>query len=235
MENAQLIVHAGAHKVPLDVIRALPVPQGTDTFKPVPHIDLIEALKQQLCARSMAVTREEYAIQNDGNLLFAVFDLAYMDDGSTYAALGLRTSNNKSMSLQIAVGKKVTVCDNKMFAGSMIALNQRHTKGFDLHSELAGGISRYQEQFRKLHDDVQIWRDSPIEDRKAKTMLYDLFTGDILPLRLLPDVHSSYFNNGYEKTAYGLLNACTEHTKVLNPGPEFRATVKLGRFWERHF
>jgi hypothetical protein len=234
-DGAKLITHVGAQKVSLDVLRALPVPQGTATFKPIPHIELAEALKQQLNARSLTVKKEEYAIQKEGNLLFAVFDLAWMEDEETYAALGIRTSNDKSMSLQMAVGKKVVVCDNKLFAGQIIALNRRHTSGFDLHSELARGISRYQEQSRKLQDDVQIWKNSSLEERRAKTLLYDIVTQGVVPVRLLPLIHRSYFNNGYQKTAFGLLNACTEHTKKLNVGPEFRATVKLGRFFERRF
>ena len=53
--------------------------------------------------------------------------LAYADTEDGTAALGLRTSNNKTMSIQLCAGLSVFVCDNLVFRGDLIALNRKHT------------------------------------------------------------------------------------------------------------
>jgi hypothetical protein len=51
-------------------------------------------------------------LRRDGSTLFGVLQLAYADTEDGVAALGLRTANNKTMSIQICAGLSVLVCDN---------------------------------------------------------------------------------------------------------------------------
>ena len=84
-------------------------------------------------------------VQREGAVLFGVIDLAWRQTTEFAATIGLRTANDKTMSLQIAVGFRVFVCDNLVFAGDVIALRRRHTSGLNLVREIAQAIDRYQD------------------------------------------------------------------------------------------
>src|SRR5207245_7555427 len=84
------------------------------------------------------------------SVLFGVLQLAYGETGDGIAALGLRTGNNKTMSLQICAGYRVFVCDNLAFRGDLIALKRKHTSGLNLKEELTLSVLRFQEHFCPL-------------------------------------------------------------------------------------
>jgi hypothetical protein len=42
--NGTLMVHTGGRHRPRDELAALPTPEATDTWKPVPHQELVESL-----------------------------------------------------------------------------------------------------------------------------------------------------------------------------------------------
>src|SRR5689334_4123229 len=105
------------------------MPSGTSTFKPIPHIELVESLERVLRQQQIAISQEKFAIRRDGSALFGVLNLAYSESEDGTAALGLRTSNDKTMSIQICAGLTVFVCDNLAFRGDLIALRRKHTSG----------------------------------------------------------------------------------------------------------
>jgi hypothetical protein len=68
--------------------------------------------------------------------------------------MGIRTSNDRSMSIQICAGLSVFVCDNLVFRGDLIALNRKHTSGLDLAAELTGAVGRFREHFGRLTGEI---------------------------------------------------------------------------------
>ena len=78
--------------------------------------------------------------------------------GEGGAAIGIRTSNDKSLALQLAIGYRVFVCDNMSFAGDLIALRRKHTGNLDLHKEFAEGIGRYVDPRQTATELLKVWR-----------------------------------------------------------------------------
>src|SRR5438128_11961008 len=147
MQHAQLLSHVDTDIVTRDQLRLVPVPEPTQTFKPIPHIELVDMLELVLQQNQIRIEEERFAIRRDGSVLFGVFQLAYGVTPDGRAALGLRTANNKTMSIQLCAGLAVFVCDNLAFSGDMIALRRKHTSGLNLRVELAGAVLRFQEHF----------------------------------------------------------------------------------------
>src|SRR3984893_9909849 len=87
-------------------------PDATRSFKPVPHIELIDTLEHVLKLNHITIRKEQVALRRDGLTLFGVLQLQYQDTSDGIAALGLRTSNNRTMSIQLCAGLSVFVCDN---------------------------------------------------------------------------------------------------------------------------
>ena len=48
MTQATLIAHCGAMKVTLEELRRIPTPDTTATYRPVPHIQLVETIQSRL-------------------------------------------------------------------------------------------------------------------------------------------------------------------------------------------
>lgn len=221
-----------------EALQLIAPPPATETWKPVAHFDLVHAIDRQLLVRGITIQREAFALQREGMRLFGVLDLAYETTADYCAALGLRTANDRTMALEICVGITVTVCDNMMFSGDVIALRRKHTAKFDLNADISRAVDRYLEHLRSLKGQVERFRETPISDTEAKGMIFEAFHRGILPIRLFPAVADTYFEPKPEwtdvvrGTHWGLANAFTRAIKQLAPAPAFEATTRLGKFLE---
>src|SRR5437867_11443175 len=193
MQHGQLLSHVDTDLVAREQLTLVETPVATRSFKPVPHIELIDTLDEVLGLNQIVIRKEEYALRRDGSTLFGVLQLAYADTEDGTAALGLRTSNNKTMSIQICAGLSVFVCDNLVFRGDLIALNRKHTSGLELRSELSTAVLRFQEHFGRLTSEISSLKELNLTDAQAKAIIHDVFVQGILPIRFLPDASRLYF------------------------------------------
>src|SRR5947207_12741200 len=97
------MVHAGSQKISRADVVNLPVPASTDTFKPIPHHEVVNALIETLGFRKIGVVRDEYAASPDGMKMFGVMDLETGFEGCRFS-IGLRNTNDKYMRLALTVG-----------------------------------------------------------------------------------------------------------------------------------
>ena len=193
MTHGTLISHVDTDLVTRDQLRAVETPQGTETWKPVPHIELVEMLDRVLRTCQITIREEQFALRRDGSMLFGVLELAYGETQEGTAALGLRTANDKSMSIQICAGLCVFVCDNLAFRGDLIALKRKHTSGLKLREELATAVLRFQEHFGRLVGEIEILKRRELQNVEAKALIHDVFAEGLMPVRLLPPVSQAYF------------------------------------------
>ncbi|HKF48330.1 MAG TPA: hypothetical protein VKB38_13290 [Terracidiphilus sp.] len=211
-------------------------PEGTDTHKPIAHINLVTSLIESLSFRHINVVKEEYAVSNDGMKLFGCLDLETMGDGFRFA-IGLRNANDKSMRLGLVVGVRILVCDNMAFSGDFEPVLAKHSKRFNLNDALAIGMEQMQRNFKPMADQIAGWRQAQLSDGQAKEIIYRAFIEDQLdaPKHLAKIVHHHYFEPEYPeftaRTKFSLQNAFTSAFKVLDPIPQYKATADLGRFF----
>jgi Domain of unknown function (DUF932) len=228
--SGRLIAHCGAEYVDREGLKALETPPATDTWTPIPHYDLVVALEGQLKARGISIVKERFAVQKAK--LFGVIDTDYQVTEEGGAAIGIRTANDKSLALQLAIGYRIFICDNMAFHGDLIALRRKHTANLDLHKEFAEGIGRYVREYPKLQDNITWWKEHTVSKERGKQLIYDIFTQRIVPFRLFHPAVSDW-EAAEEKTMWRLHNCMTAHMKTLKPAPAFTATLKLSRFFEK--
>jgi hypothetical protein len=216
---------------------AIPSPPATSTWRPIAHGDLISALDRQLLVRGITISKETFAIQRDGARLFGVLDLSLESSGEFCAAMGIRTANDRSMALEIAVGVRVLVCDNLAFSGDLIALRRKHTAKVDLNADLSRAVDRYQAHLVALQRTIATAREDAISDEEAKCLIFEAFQDEILPIRYFKQVGGTYFHPSDEmtdvqpRTMWGLHNAFTRTVRQMAPAPAFQATTELGKFF----
>jgi Domain of unknown function (DUF932) len=228
--SGKLMAHCGAELIDREGLQALDTPQATDTWTPIPHYDLVVALEGQLRARGISIVKEQFAVQKAK--LFGVIDTDYQVTEEGGAAIGIRTANDKSLALQLAIGYRIFICDNMAFHGDLIALKRKHTANLDLHTEFATGIGRYVNGYAKLQENIDWWKERTVSKERGKQLIYDIFTQKIVPVRLFhPTVHT--WEAAEDKTMWRLHNCFSGGIKDLKPAPAFTANLKLTRFFEK--
>jgi Domain of unknown function (DUF932) len=227
--SSSLMTHRGSVRVTKQELYNIPVPPSTDTFRPVKHSDLVNLLGDLLRSRGLTITKEEYAVQKQGNLLFGVLDFSWEESDVHTASLGLRTPNDKSFALHLVAGGRVTVCDNLLMAGSSIIIKRKHTKGLNLPDELTRGLDKYQDSMYALNRQIEKWRGTPLTDDEAKALMMDMFKTGTLPLKLFHPITSDAFKDELI-TLWSIHNSATSAFKSLPPSTQFTYTMKLGRY-----
>src|SRR3989442_11572754 len=235
MDHGQLISHVDTDIVTRAELQGIQTPDPTSTWRPIPHVELVETLDTVLKQEHMEIREEQFASRRDGSVLFAVLQLAYGETGDGIAALGLRTGNNKSMSLQICAGLSVFVCDNLAFRGDLIALKRKHTSGLILREELTLAVIRFQEHFGRLVGEIQDLKKRALGDIEAKALIHDVFAEGLMPVRLLPDVSRAYFEPQLAefepRNAWSLHNAFTGLAKEMPMPTRLPAIQAVGKLF----
>lgn len=231
-----LMLHAGAERIGRQELLALPVPDATDTHKPVAHSDLVAATIEALAYRKIEVVRDEYGITKDGMRMFGFLEVNIERDGHRLG-IALRNANDKAFSIGLCAGWRTFVCDNLAFHSDFMAVTKRHTKHLDIPELMAVGVDKVQRQFEKLEQKIDAWAKFTLTDANARLLIYRAFVEDQLdaPKHLARIVHDHYFNPRYPefepRTLLSLNNAFTGAFKEnLDPVPLHRATASLGTF-----
>jgi Domain of unknown function (DUF932) len=241
---SSLIAHVDCKYITRDQLQFLSTPAPTKTWLPVPHYDLVTALSDELGRRGITITREEYAVGGfESARLFGTMDLCVPDveDEFIGTSLGIRTANDRTMQMQVVAAARVFVCDNMSFSGSSgaVFLKKRHTSGLNLGEALPPAIEMYLDKSGAWRADIDRMREFSLTDGRAKELIYDAFMGrkEVLPLRLLDDVHTLYFDDEIQRekfedrTLWSLNNAFTEAVKTLKAVPQQRRGTDIGRYF----
>jgi len=187
-------------------------------------------MHEELDRRQIQVTKEEYAIQREGNYLFAALTTNWLDTGETAAAIAFRHSNDKTEAMKMYAGVHVFVCDNMALSGDEIVMNRKHTTRFSPAAELTKAFDRYRDGTLVLQHNIEDLKAGSLSIGDAQRKLFEIFYRRLLPTRMLIPVTDSYLSKE-DRTDWGLLNALTLHAKNLPPNGNIRAHAQLGRYF----
>src|SRR2546425_11032855 len=191
------LAYAKSVHAPRKELKGIPPPPATDTWKPIPHYDLVQAIDRQLAVRDLRIIKEQFAVQQEGLRLFGVLELEVPELEPSEAfgfAMGIRTANDRSEALSIVVGAKVFVCDNLMLSGDLIVMRRKHTPGFDLNADISRAIDGYRDHLTVFHRQVGDLMARPVSDAEAKVTIFEAFAREIVPVRIFRPVAETYFH-----------------------------------------
>lgn len=231
-----LMLHQGAKRYMRQDLLALPIPETTETHRPVPHSKIVEAVIESLGFRKYTVVRDEYGISPDGMKMFGFLEINEEEQGVRFA-IGLRNSHDKTFSLGLTVGYRVFVCDNLSFLGDFTPVTRKHTKHFDYIEVIGGAVDKMQRSFGPMHRQIDAWKGFELPDIQAKSVIYDAFIGSGIdaPKHVAKSVHQHYFAPVHEeffpRNMWSLSNAFTSaFNDQLDPIPQMKAAASLGPF-----
>ena len=219
----EMIIHRGGQlvsKADLDLIK---LPEATDSYVPVSHFALSERILTigQDLLTDFILVGENYAVARQGQQLFAL--LKFKKDNSEIGlSVAFRNSYDRSMSVGIAVGASVFVCDNLALHGD-IAVMKKHTKNVweTLEDVAISTLYKSQHNYQKVIADAGRLKALPLKNKEAFELMGYLYGEDILSPRQLTVVKDEWLHPTHpefeERNKWSFFNAVTESLKTCPP------------------
>jgi len=214
-----LLLHCGARGVEREQVIEVPTPRPTDTWTPIPHIELVRQVEQTLRFNRLVVGTQAHSLSHDGARYFGLMEIQRSESDEDYCwVLGLRNSHDKTFPAGVAAGAQVIVCDNLSFSGE-VKLARKHTRFItrDLPRLVQTAVGKLMERWH--HQDVRLasYKLSDITDAAAHDLVIRACDVGVCPNRHIPQVLHHWREPGHRefepRNVWSLFNAFTEALK----------------------
>jgi len=208
-------------------------PTGTDSWKPVPHIEVIEAVTEVVKAHDWTITEERFGLAREGQKLFGVMKINKTSSTDWTRCIGLRNSHDKSFSVGLSAGISVMVCSNMAFGGTMV-IKRRHTSRIELAQLVDVAVSELENEFLILEtvcEDLKVQYLKNDDEARSRIVraaeIGAINSSDILPV--FQEFKRPRHEDFLEPTRWSLLNAFTETIKKYTPQRVDHSFLALNR------
>ena len=220
---SNLCMGGGGHFADRSEVALVKTPTGTDSWKPVPHIEVIEAVTEVVKAHHWQITEEQFGLAREGQKLFGVMKINKSSSSSSdwVRCIGLRNSHDKSFSVGLSAGISVMVCSNMAFGGTTV-IKRRHTSKMELAQLVDVAVNELENEFLILEtvcEDLKVQYIKNDDEARCKIVrtaeIGAINSSDIVPVfREFKHPRHDEFS---EPTRWNLLNAFTETIKKYTP------------------
>jgi hypothetical protein len=222
LTRANLLMHCGASAVKRKDLGGVATPRATRTWRPIPHIALVEQVEQAVQDNGLTVTGQAHSLTHDGGRYFGILEVRNGSVHPDYSwVLGLRNSSDKVLPAGLVAGSQVLVCDNLAFSGE-IKIARKHTRFImdDLPRLIRGAIERLVREFHHQDERISSYKQKVISDRAAHDLIIRATDAGALPIRRIPLVLNEWRKPRHQafapRNAWSLFNAATETLKGGN-------------------
>ncbi len=163
-------------------VRAVPTPEWTRTWHPVPHGMVLDALEDSVNNMGIGIRGMDYALTANGNNMFGNWELDISDNGA-YMTMGFRNSLNKLFSFGIAVGYLITNCTNLCLSGDFVQ-KMKHTRGLDKYTLQRMTDHSTEDLVPRLNgfsDFMKALKGREVSDTRRKALTYNLMDNGAFP------------------------------------------------------
>ena len=80
-----------------DEVALVSTPSGTESWKPVPHMEVIEAVTDVVKAHNWQILDENFGLAREGQKMFGVMRINKSNSSDWSRCIGLRNSHDKSL------------------------------------------------------------------------------------------------------------------------------------------
>ena len=211
------LIMAEGKFVSRDEVARTDTPSSTATWRPVPHIDVIEAVTEVIRAHNWNIEGEKFGLASEGQKLFGVMEISSSSSPEWHRCIGLRNSHDKSLAVGLTAGIVVCVCTNLAFGGTTV-VKHRHTSGIILAELIGRAVASLEGDFLTTESVCEDLKDVYLknDDEARSSIVRAAELGVINSCDILP-VYREYKQPSHEEfrepTRWSLLNAFTETVK----------------------
>lgn len=218
-----IILHRGGELVTKDQLDLIQVPEATDSYVPVSHYSLSDKIStiSKDILRDYTLIGENYAVARQGQQLFALLKFK-SDNDEMGLSVAFRNSYDKSMSVGIAIGASVFICDNLALRGD-IAIMKKHTLNVwdTLENITIQTLYKAQRKFEEVIVDSRKMKDRPMSNDEAFRLMGYLYGHNLVSPRQLTVLKDEWIKPSHEqfrdRNMWSLFNATTEALKSCPP------------------
>ena len=218
---SNLMMSGGGEIVDRATVAQVQTPVGTDSWKPVPHIKVIEAVSEVVKAHNWTITEEQFGLAREGQKLFGVMKINRSSSSDWVRCIGLRNSHDKSFSVGLSAGISVMVCSNMAFGGSTV-IKRRHTSRIELTQLVDIAVNELENEFLMMEEVCEKMKVLYLkDDDEARSRIVRaaeigaINSCDIVPV--FREFKHPRHEEFAEPTRWSLLNAFTETIKKYTP------------------
>jgi len=211
------LIMAEGKFVSRDEVARTDTPSSTATWRPVPHIDVIEAVTEVIKAHNWNIEGEKFGLASEGQKLFGVMEISSSSSPDWHRCIGIRNSHDKSFAVGLSAGIAVCVCTNLAFGGTTV-VKRRHTSGIVLSELIDRAVASLEDDFLTMETvcedlkDVYLKNDDEVRSSIVRAAELGVINScDILPA--FREFKSPSHEEFKEPTRWSLMNALTETLK----------------------
>jgi hypothetical protein len=236
--NGSLCLHAGARIIEPEVLREVHTPEPTTTWTPVPHFNLVNAVRGALTDSGAEIVKEEHALYRDGARYFGLLHLGENNDGGN-TVVGIRNSHDKTFPAGLSLGNRVFVCDNLSFSGD-VTVARKHTRfiGRDLDRLIFAAVGKLADMKVKQAARFTIYRNYGLTSPEAHDLIIRALLARVISGEGVAKVVAEWREPKHEefrlRTVWSLFNSFTEVLKGINPTAALKRTMTLHGLLDAH-
>ena len=168
-------------------LATIPAPRATATWRPVKHIDVVQAIEERAAKVGWTITKQTFGVSRSLDKMFGVMTITRREYPDYTQMIGFRTSNDKSIALKVAAGASVFVCEN-MVVRAELCVDRKHTSGLNLGHTVDRAFQRLDFEFDRLEGSISSMKETETTDTDARAYLIDaceagaIASSDIMPV-----------------------------------------------------
>lgn len=216
----KLCLHCGGNLVTRDEVEKTDTPSATQTWQPIPHIELIEEVETALELNRLAIGNVAHSLSHEGQRYFGLMEVRNRElaaDDYAYV-LGIRNSHDKTFPAGLVAGASVFVCDNLSFHGE-IRVTRKHTRfiGRDLVPLVQSAIGKLMTAWHRQDERIEAYKAFDLSDEQVHDIAIRAMDVGVLPNRKVPDLLREWREPRHEefkpRNLWSLFNGFTEVLK----------------------
>ena len=236
-----LMIHTpGGRVTGYDEACRVPLPEPTSSYRPVSNHDLIGLIRSKIDQMlDSEIASESYGLGQKDQQLFGVITLRGRDDRpkENGLSIGFRNSYNKSLSVGIASGARVFVCDNLCFSGSSMVVMRKHTRNVwnDLVGHVESALFDCDAHYREMNSAIRRMTEVEITHDRGYAILGQAQGHKVLLPRQAKVAYKDWdkprHSDFAKKNLWSLYNCFTEGLKSGPTGTVMNRHIKTHDFF----
>lgn len=201
-----------SERVSEQIVRSEPQPKFTSTWHPFAHATILDAIGKACKKFKLKIVRKEYSIRKNSKM-FAAWEIE-TQEREFNLTIGIRNSIDKTHSVGLCAGERVSVCDNLLFSGDFVIF-RKHTGRLEIEEiefyaeEALDALLPKMNHFHKWHEKLKA---TFLTYDQASLLTVSAMKQDLIPSSKFPQFYDLFYvrESRYATTLHGWHGAVTE-------------------------